>query len=286
MDRQAIFRFAPSPNGYLHIGHAYSALLNFNLAQKMQGKFLLRIENIDITRTRQIYIDAIYEDLHWLGIKWAKPVLLQSNRFASYKKAAKKLKKMGLLYPCFCTRKQIEQNSNQSDPDNAPLYNGTCKSLTKDKINIYLQNNIPYQWRLNMQKATEKVSKLYFVAARDENFSKFEQIAIKPQIWGDVILVRKDFATSYHLSVVLDDDYQKITHIVRGKDLEKATHIHRLLQQLLNLSSPIYFHHKIILDNEKNKLSKSKGSVSIRELRKKGIGADKIKKSLALAGNE
>ncbi len=273
-------RFAPSPNGFLHLGHAYSALLNNFSAKKLNGEFILRIEDIDITRARQIYIEAIYQDLRWLGLNWSEPVFLQSKRFEKYKKAANRLKNIGLLYPCFCTRKEIKQNSSNLDPDGAPLYNEKCKNLSADIIKQKLAQNIPHQWRLNMQKSIELAGDLYFSFSKNENFEHIETKKIDPLIWGDVVLVRKDFPTSYHLSVVIDDDEQKITHIVRGKDLLKASYIHILLQKLLALNSQIYFHHDLILDEERKKLAKSRGAKSLRDLRNGGISAKHICKML------
>ena len=278
MKNQNIIRFAPSPNGFLHLGHAYSALLCFNLAKKLNAKFLLRIEDIDITRSKETYIKAIYDDLNWLGLEWERLVLLQSKNFLAYKKAAKQLKKMQLLYPCFCTRKEIAKNSRIKDPDGAPIYTGRCKSLTESQISKKLEIKTPVQWRLDMKKAILQTGELNYPAMQTDPLAKPTSQKTDPIKWGDVIIARKDFPTSYHLSVVVDDAAQNITHIIRGKDLEKATDIHVQLQKLLDLPTPKYFHHDLILDDEKNKLSKSKGSASIRDLRELGILVSEIHK--------
>jgi len=278
MKNQNIIRFAPSPNGFLHLGHAYSALLCFDFAKKLNARFLLRIEDIDITRSKNKYIEAIYDDLKWLNLEWEKPVLLQSQNFLTYQKAAKQLKEMQLLYPCFCTRKEIAKTSKTKDPDGAPIYSGRCKSLTKSQINENLMIKTPVQWRLDMNKAILQTGELNYSAMQVNPAKQPKKQTINPIKWGDVIITRKDFPTSYHLSVVVDDAAQNISHIIRGKDLEKATDIHVLLQKLLGLPTPKYFHHDLILDDEKNKLSKSKGSTSIRDLRKSGILVSEIHK--------
>ncbi len=276
MNNKPKFRFAPSPNGFLHLGHAYSALLNFHYAKQMSGDFLLRIEDIDINRSKQTYIDAIYEDMAWLGLSWQKPVLLQSSNFHLYQNAAKQLHKQEMLYPCFCTRAQIAKNAQNIDPDGAPIYGGTCKSLNQKQIEEKLNLKIPVQWRLDMNKAIKKTGALEYLSAQPNPLTKPTPHPCKPMAWGDVVIIRKDTPTSYHLSVVVDDFLQKITHIVRGKDLEKSTYIHRILQNLLNYPMPIYTHHDLIFDENNLKLAKSIDSTSIKYLRNSGVSANKI----------
>ena len=276
MRKQKIFRFAPSPNGFLHLGHAYSALLNYQYAKKTNGKFILRIEDIDIGRTKDIYIQAIYEDLHWLGIKWESPIMLQSERFDIYKKFSNKLHKMGLVYPCFCSRKEIINNAISKDPDGAPLYAKTCKKLNAKTIAQNIENKMPFALRLDMDKATQITGNIEINSAQINPLATPKFSAANPKNWGDVVIVRKNMPSSYHLSVVIDDEAQNITHVIRGKDLKKATDIHVILQKLLGLASPIYFHHKLITDKASVKLAKSNNSLSLRDLRKRGISAQEI----------
>ncbi len=271
-----ILRFAPSPNGFLHLGHAYSALFSCHWARKMGADFLLRIEDIDILRSKPQYIEAIKQDLAWLGIKWLEPIMLQSTRFDIYKEATKKLNALSVLYPCFCTRSEIANNAEQKDPDGAPLYNKTCKNLNKDKITKKMAQNIPYILRLDMDKAIAITNELKINIAMPNPSSKPKTIIAKPRKWGDVVIVRKDIPTSYHLSVIIDDDAQNITHVTRGKDLEEATHVHRVLQSLLGLDNPIYTYHTLIKDDTNMKLAKSNSSTSLRDLRESGISAQEI----------
>ncbi len=280
MNNKPKFRFAPSPNGFLHLGHAYSALFNFHYAKQMTGDFLLRIEDIDIARSKQIYIDAIYEDLAWLGLDWQKPVLLQSSNFHLYKDAAKQLHKQEMLYPCFCTRAEIAKGAKNTDPDGAPIYSGTCKSLNQKQIEEKLNSKIPVQWRLDMNKAIKKTGSLEYLSSQPNPLTNPAPQPCNPMAWGDVTIIRKDTPTSYHLSVVVDDYLQEITHIVRGKDLEKATDIHRVLQNLLSYPAPIYTHHDLILNDDNLKLAKSKNSIAIKTLRQQGILPNVITRKL------
>ncbi len=276
MSKEKIFRFAPSPNGYLHLGHAYSALFTHYWAQKMSAKFLLRIEDIDIGRSRAKFISAIKKDLSWLGIKWSEPVLLQSARFTAYKKATNRLSDKGVLYPCFCTRAVIAKNAKDKDPDGAPLYAKTCKNLNTSIIKEKMANNQPFQLRLDMDKAIEIAGELNIKTAQPNPLAKTKFLKASPSRWGDVVIVRKDIPTSYHLSVVIDDDAQKITHVTRGEDLKAATDVHIILQSLLELETPIYTHHRLIKDETNMKLAKSKHSTPLRDLRASGISAKEI----------
>ncbi len=278
------FRFAPSPNGFLHLGHAYSALLNFALARESGGRFLLRIEDIDLARARPEYEAAIYEDLAWLGLDWERPVRRQSEHFGDYADALARLDAIGLLYPCACTRGEIAKAAGENpprDPDGAPLYPGTCRGAARGPFREILAAG-GVALRLDMAKALKRLS------AEAEALSWRElgqgEIAAQPERWGDVVLARKDTPTSYHLAVVVDDALQGVTDVVRGADLKPATGLHRLLQRLLGLPAPRYRHHALLLCEEGEKLSKSRSSKSLRDLRGTGVSAASvIAKARALA---
>lgn len=267
-----VFRFAPSPNGYLHLGHAYSALLNFDLAQQGGGSFLLRIEDIDATRCRPEYEAAIYEDLAWLGIAWEMPVRRQSEHFAAYREAIDRLSALSLIYPSFESRADIArlvaEREEQGepwprDPDGAPLYPGTDKMLSPPARQRRIEEGRPYALRLDMSAALARVPQLTWREAGRE-------VLADPAAWGDVVLARKDAPVGYHLAVTMDDAAQGVTHVVRGLDLYHATSIHRLLQALLGLPEPAYHHHRLILDEAGDKLSKSTQATGLRELRAAG----------------
>jgi glutamyl-Q tRNA(Asp) synthetase len=274
-----VFRFAPSPNGRLHLGHAYSALLNADFARHFRGRFLLRIEDIDITRCRPAFEAAIYDDLTWLGLTWEALVRRQSEHFADYHAAFLRLKGRGLVYPCFCTRKDIaetiacrEAETGQDwprDPDCAPLYPGICRGMPVDEAGRQIAAGEPHAWRLDMA-ALEKL------VPGPHRFRTFDRegregiVTAHPRRWGDAVIVRKETPTSYHLSVVVDDALQGVTHVVRGQDLEAATDLHVLLQALLDLPTPRYHHHGLVLDPMGDKLAKSRRSQSLAELRAEG----------------
>lgn len=277
-----IFRFAPSPNGYLHLGHAYSALFTDQAARQLGGKFLLRIEDIDIERSRPAYYDAILEDLAWLGLHWPQPVMCQSERFSAYTAAAERLKTMGLLYPCFCSRADIAANHkvDETDPDGAPLYPGTCRHLSPSEVSARLNADEPSNWRLAIDHALTRTGNLTFTIAQPNSSDRPQIRYARPQRWGDFVVQRKGTSTSYHLSVVVDDAAQNITHITRGRDMEAATDIHVLLQFLLGLPSPIYTHHKLVLDDNGRKLSKSDAAMALREWRDRGRSANDVREYL------
>ncbi len=255
----------------LHLGHAYSALITNQWAKQLGGQWLLRIEDIDVARSKPEFIDAIFEDLDWLGLIWPQPVLRQSTRFDAYNTAADMLDTMNLLYPCFCSRAQIRANATtKRDPDGTPLYPGTCKHLAQNEISRRLKQNQPVQYRLNMEKAVAKAGILTFTTAQPTPMDRPQITYARPARWGDVVIRRKGILTSYHLAVVVDDAKQNITHVTRGRDLQAATDIHILLQFLLGLPAPVYSFHKLILDDEAAKLSKSKGATSLRALREAG----------------
>ena len=258
-----VFRFAPSPNGHLHLGHAYSALINAGLAHEAGGRLLLRIEDIDETRCKPEYEAAVYEDLRWLGLTWEEPVRRQSEHYGDYRAALAKLDTMGLIYPAFESRAEIARMSTRQDPDGAPVYAGPGKSLSAGERKRRIDAGEPYALRLDMDAAMARTGPLTWNEdGRD--------VEAEPAAWGDVILARKDSPTSYHLSVVVDDAAQGVTDVVRGQDLFAATAVHRVLQELLGLPAPHYRHHRLILDAEGKKLSKSTRATGLRELRAQG----------------
>ena len=280
---QPVYRFAPSPNGYLHLGHAYSALLNFERAQKTGGRFLLRIEDIDLGRSRPEFEHAIYDDLAWLGITWDEPVLRQSEHLAFYAEAIETLDKGGLLYPCFCTRSErVQSGSALKDPDGAPLYSGQCRHLDPRIRAEKLNANLPHVKRIDMERALKDLSS----ALTFEEFGldlNARIIAAQPERWGDAVLARKDVPTSYHVSVVLDDARQGVTDVIRGADLLASTDLHRLLQALFDLPAPRYHHHDLIVDSDGDKLAKSKGSKALRDLRAEGVTPAAIRAHLGFS---
>lgn len=266
-----VFRFAPSPNGRLHLGHAYSAWLNYALARQCRGRFLVRLEDIDTTRCTRELADACLSDLAWLGLTWEHPVRVQSQHWDDYARALEQLKAKGLVYRCFCTRSDIAAAGAGKDPDGAPLYPGTCSRLAEDEIQARLAKGIPHCWRLHMDKALAQHSgPLSYHRFALPSFAAGE-VQAKPARWGDVILSRKETPASYHLSVVVDDALQGVTHVVRGADLEAATDVHALLQALLGLPPPLYHHHGLLMSHEGDKLAKSKGSETLADLRMRGL---------------
>ena len=285
-----VFRFAPSPNGHLHLGHAYSALLNFDLARQSGGRFLLRIEDIDATRCKPELEAAIYEDLAWLGIDWEQPVRRQSEHFDDYRAAIDQLSARGLVYPSFESRAEITRLVVQRetdgvwprDPDGAPLYPGAAKSLSADQRVRLLESGMPYALRLDMAAAWAGVGGLAWIEHGEGPDRETGTVAARPEAWGDVILARKETPTSYHLSVVIDDALQGVTDVVRGQDLFWSTSVHRLLQQLLGLPAPAYRHHRLILDPAGQKLSKATEARGLRELRAAGATPADIRRLVGL----
>lgn len=286
-----VFRFAPSPNGYLHLGHAYSALLNFDLARASGGRFLLRIEDIDATRCKPAFEAAIYEDLAWLGIAWETPVRRQSLHLAEYRDALEKLSAKILVYPAFESRAEIarlvaEREANAPwprDPDGAPLYPGIAKSLATDQRGRLFESGVPYALRLDMAAAHRHAGDLDWIEHGEGPDGETGAVTARPQAWGDVILARKETPTSYHLSVVIDDALQGVSDVVRGQDLFWSTSVHLLLQRLLGLPQPAYQHHRLVLDGEGRKLSKSTAATGIRELRAGGATPADIRRLVGLA---
>jgi glutamyl-Q tRNA(Asp) synthetase len=285
-----ILRFAPSPNGYLHLGHAYSALLNDDMARELGGRLLLRIEDIDALRCRPEYEAAIYEDLAWLGVSWQQPVRRQSENFADYQAALAKLDAQGLIYPSFESRSEIsalvaERDSHgrwPRDPDGVPLYPGRARKLPPAERQRRFDAGEPFALRLAMDAAVARAGVLTWTETGLGPQGQTGVLTVVPQMWGDVILARKDVPTSYHLAVTVDDAFQGASDVVRGQDLFWSTSIHCLLQALLGLPAPAYHHHKLILDADGRKLSKSTQATSLRELRAAGTTAADIRRMVGL----
>jgi glutamyl-Q tRNA(Asp) synthetase len=277
-------RFAPSPNGRLHLGHAFSALFTARAADALGGAFLLRIEDIDPARCKPSFVSAIFEDLRWLGLEWPEPVWRQSARMQDYAAAAEALKTRGLLYPCFCSRKEIAAAAAATDPDGAPLYPGTCRALPEGEAMERLARGDQVQWRLRMDAAVSEAGPLAIEEASalgiDSLWREAARRPAEPLRWGDVVLVRKEAPTSYHLSVTVDDAAQGVTHVTRGMDLFAATDLHVLLQRLLGLPALVYCHPGLVLDGQGEKLAKSKGSPSLKSLRDAGDNPDVIRRRL------
>ena len=274
-----VTRFAPSPTGYLHLGHVRSALEGWRAAREAGGRFLLRLEDIDHTRCRTEYAAAIVEDLAWLGLDWDGSIRRQSEHFADYRDALARLEEAGLLYPCFCTRRAIQAEIDRAggapQGDMGALYPGTCRHLGAAERAEKLGQGADYALRLDVAAAMARIGPL----AWSENGRPIEA---QPALLGDVVLARKELPTSYHLAVTVDDAVQGVNLVTRGADLFAATHIHRLLQALLGLPTPIYHHHRLILDADGRKLSKSTRATALRELRKSGAMAADIRRMVDL----
>jgi glutamyl-Q tRNA(Asp) synthetase len=283
-----VFRFAPSPNGELHLGHALSALTSYEMAQRLGGRFLLRIEDIDVGRSRPEYIDAIFEDLAWLGIKWEESVLRQSEHFDAYRAAARRLEQLDLLYPSLATRAELANAAASSagavDPDGAPLVARSGQAPSTEEVPRRQAAGKTFALRLDMRRAVAEAQRR--LDGRALSFTSFEATGVErlvdaqPERWGDAVIIRKDTPTSYHLSVVVDDARQGVTHVVRGADLLAATDLHRLLQVLLDFPAPVYHHHPLLTDESGRKLSKSARDTSLRSLRQAGMTASDIRAKL------
>lgn len=263
-------RFAPSPTGYLHLGHGYSAWM----ALQKSDRLLLRIEDIDRTRCRAQYVDGIREDLEWLGINYEPDIRFQSDRWDAYADALDRLRGYGVLYPCFCTRKEIAEEIARSPSaphgPEGPLYPGICRQLSTDERTARLAAGMPHAWRLDVAKARILVGPLSW----DDD--KHGRQQARPDMLGDGVLARKDIATSYHLAVVVDDAAQDVDLVVRGEDLMSATHIHRLLQALLDLPVPRYCHHGLLTDDRGKRLAKRNGVPSLWDMRREGMQAQAL----------
>ncbi len=284
-----VCRFAPSPNGYLHLGHALSGLMNFDLARAAQGRFLLRIEDIDRARCRAAFETAIYEDLAWLGLGWEQPVRRQSEHLDDYRAALARLGALGLIYPSFESRAEVAALAGAApgvqprDPDGAPLYPGTARALSRAERARRVAAGEPHALRLDMAAALAHVgADLAWTEAGSGPDGETGTVAAVPARWGDVVLGRKDVPASYHLAVVIDDARQGVTHVVRGRDLFWSTSVHRLLQALLDLPAPVYHHHRLVLDPDGRKLSKSTQATALRSLRHEGVTAAAIRRMVGL----
>ncbi|MFN0076216.1 MAG: tRNA glutamyl-Q(34) synthetase GluQRS [Prosthecobacter sp.] len=273
-----VTRFAPSPTGWLHLGHAYAAVFAQEAAGQ-GGRFLIRLEDIDGTRARPEYEEAIFEDLAWLGLSWETPVRRQSDHFDDYRAALTKLETLGVLYPCFCTRREIQEEiaraGNAPQGPDGPLYPGTCRSRDAAERNERIAAGEAYALRLDVSKAMRLVSHELAWTDRERGRCKAQ-----PDVFGDVVLARKDTPASYHLAVVVDDALQGITLVTRGEDLMEATHLHRLLQELLGLPVPEWHHHRLITDEKGKRLAKRDDARSLRSLRVAGWTPERVKEAI------
>jgi glutamyl-Q tRNA(Asp) synthetase len=287
---QPVFRFAPSPNGYLHLGHALSALINFDMARERGGRLLLRIEDIDRTRCRAEYEAAIFEDLAWLGIAWEEPVRRQSDHLDPYRAALGRLEARGLIYPAFESRAEIarivaEREARGTwprDPDGSPLYPGDARAMRAVERTRRIQAGAPYVLRLDMDAALAATGALTWSESGAGPCRETGTVSAHPEAWGDVVLARKETPTSYHVSVVVDDALQGVSDVVRGHDLFAATSVHRVLQTLLNLPAPAYCHHRLVRDAAGQKLAKSTHATSLRHLRQQGATPADIRRLVEL----
>lgn len=273
-------RFAPSPTGHLHLGHAHAALTAWRRARDAGGRFLLRIEDIDPTRCRPEYTAAILEDLTWLGLDWDGPVRVQSEHLPEYRAALDTLAAQGLLYPCFCTRSDIQRElaasaSAPHGPD-GPLYPGTCRHLSPPERARRIAAGVPHAWRLDMARALRPG--LTYIE-EDEGV-----IACDPARFGDVVLARKDAPASYHLCVTHDDALQGVTLVTRGEDLRPATDLHRLLQALFGWPAPVYAHHRLLTDATGRRLAKRDRAATLRDLRAAGHSPEAVRAMARAAG--
>ncbi len=275
-----VTRFAPSPNGFLHLGHAYSALTAFEAARAAGGRFLLRIEDVDVARARAELEAAIYEDLAWLGIEWETPVRRQSEHFAAYGATLDRLESRGLLYPCFCTRNEIKDALTAPHGPEGTIYPGTCRALGSADRAARIAAGRPFARRLDLTAALTAAGTLTF--AESGVSVPVDATRLRAEI-GDVVLARKDVPASYHLAAVHDDALQGVTHVIRGDDLAFATPLHRLLQALLDLATPEYRHHRLITDAAGKRFAKRDGAATLRGLRATGATPKDVRARLGLA---
>lgn len=280
-----ITRFAPSPTGHLHLGHAYAAVFAYELAMENGGRFLLRFEDIDITRVRAQYYLAIEQDLAWLGVRWDGTPIRQTDRLSAYTESFEKLKSLGVIYPCFCTRRKIQQElksmahapHSSHELGGGSIYPGTCRDLTTTERAERIGQGEAHCWRLDALRALSLTGPLVF----EDKIKGF--IRVDPCLLGDVVLARKDIATSYHLAVVTDDYFQEVTDVTRGEDLLSSTHVHRLLQNLLKMPTPVYHHHKLINDESGKRLAKRDEALSLAALREQGRTSEDILEMLCFS---
>jgi glutamyl-Q tRNA(Asp) synthetase len=268
-------RFAPSPTGRLHLGHALAARVAHDLARATPGGcFLLRHEDIDGPRVREEFLQGIEQDLAWLGMQWDETPLRQTARGEAYEAALAQLREKRLVYPCFCTRREIQAElatmaAAPQGPE-TPVYPGTCRKLSTAEQQQRIAAGIPHSWRLDALAAAVLTGPLTFHDLR------FGTIAVNPNLLGDVVLARKDIGTAYHLAVVVDDAFQRINHVTRGEDLLPSTHIHRLLQALLDLPEPVYLHHRLVSDEHGQRLAKRCDALAIAAMRRAGLSAAEV----------
>ena len=270
MSETIVTRFAPSPTGYLHLGHAFSALIAWRRAREGGGQFLLRLEDIDPARCRPEFAAAIQQDLAWLGLDWDDEVRVQSEHLTEYRAVLEMLTARGLLYPCFCTRADIIREVAQSaaaphSPDGAPLYPGTCRGLSTDERAARMAAGERYALRVDIRRALDTVPQPLIYQEQDDG-----AIECHPEQFGDVVLARKDAPASYHLCVTHDDALQGVTLVTRGQDLKSATHLHRLLQAIMDWPVPIYAHHPLLTDTAGRRLAKRDRAITLRDLRASG----------------
>jgi glutamyl-Q tRNA(Asp) synthetase len=285
-----VTRFAPSPTGLLHLGHAYSALTAFDAAREAGGQFLLRIEDIDTTRSRPEFERAIYDDLAWLGLSWDMPVRRQSDHLSDYAGALEKLRALGVLYRCFLTRKEIAEQSasaphGEGEGPDGVIYKGPAHPMSADEEHLRVSQGQPYAWRLSMRYSQdllgEDFARLVFVEQL-EGSNEEQIVSAHPESHGDVILGRKDTPASYHIAVVHDDALQRITHVIRGEDLRASTHVHALLQKLLGLPSPVYRHHRLLTGPDGKRYAKRDRSLTLASLRADGVTPAEIRARIGL----
>lgn len=276
-----ITRFAPSPTGWLHLGHAYAAVFAHEEARLAGGRFLVRLDDLDLTRVRPMYEEAIFDDLAWLGLTWEAPIRKQSDHFEDYRDALRRLEAMGLLYPCFCTRREIQEEIARAGlapqgPDGPP-YPGTCRRLAAEQVAEQMASGRDYAMRLDLGKALD-------LAGRNLDWLDLNhgRMIADPTPLGDVVLSRKETPTSYHLAVVVDDSAQDITLVTRGEDLLPSTHLHRVLQALLGLPVPVWKHHRLITDESGRRLAKRDDARSLRSLREGGWTPDQVRAAIGV----
>lgn len=282
-----VTRFAPSPTGLLHLGHAFAALCAADLAKRSGGRFLVRIEDTDRTRSRAEFEAAILEDLAWLSLAWEQPVRRQSEHFGEYAQALAKLKSIGCAYPCFCTRKEIEAEfaASVSAPQGpeGPVYPGTCRAMSAGERETRIARGDQHAWRLDVAHALAIVGRpISFEELGAGPAGENGTISVQPDGFGDFVLARKDAPASYHLAVVVDDAAQGVTLVTRGKDLFAATHLQRLLQALLDLPAPRYQHHRLITDAAGKRLAKRDRATTLKTLRDSGVTTAQIRERLGL----
>ena len=278
-----VTRFAPSPTGRLHVGHGWSALMAMDMARAACGTLRLRIEDIDGTRSRPEHVAGIIEDLRWLGVEWDGDIVFQSQRLDHYDAALARLRAMELLYPCFCTRADIQASLTAPHGPEGPIYPGTCRALGEEERAQRIAAGEAHAWRIDMARAVERAGELRWTAlsfSEEKNGastgSARTEVVADPLAHGDVVLARKDAPASYHLSCTLDDAAMGVTHVLRGLDLRGATDIHRLIQALLDLPSPAYAHHPLLVGPDGRRLAKRDGSIALADLRAQGVAPDRL----------